>query len=487
MLILVMNMKSVWQENIKIENTQELKGNEQCDVAVVGAGMAGLLTAYLLMQENKKVMVFEANTIGSGQSGKSTAKITSQHGYIYYDLLQTCGKEKTQQYLDANQSAIEQYEKIINELNIACDFRRCAAYLFSLHNTDKLANEQKALTELGVKTKLYKQCELPCIVQGALQLEKQACFNPMKFMKHLVKKTKMCVYEHTKILDVKEHELLYENGKISANHIVIATHYPIIDFPGLYFMRMRQERSYVLALNNAQQLNGMYYGIDEDTISLRSYQDGLLFGGENHRCGENSAGGRYDNLKRKAHALYPDSKIITKWSAQDCMSLDKIAYIGKYHESNDYMYVATGFNKWGMTTSMVAAHIIKDMIIGRKNPYAEVFSPQRINLVASTMPFLEQSIQSMKSITREYLSIPTATLDELPIHHGGIITIDKQKVGVYKNEEGECFIVDVKCPHLHCQLEWNPDELSWDCPCHGSRFDYRGKLIDNPAQEDLYE
>lgn len=487
MLIVVIKMKSIWQKEISIEHKPELKGTHYCDVVVIGAGMAGILCAYQLCNENKKVIVVEANTIGSGQSGKTTAKITSQHGYIYHKLLMTCGKEKAQQYLDANQEAIQQYAQIIEQHKIDCDFKNCSSYLYSMQSIEKLVNEQVALDLLGVKSTIQNECELPLRIKGCLKLEDQAQFNPMKFMKAIAEENRFAIYEHTKIIDIKEQEVISEKGKIVAKDIVFATHYPIIDFPGLYFMRMHQERSYVLALKNVQQLQDMYYCIDEESLSFRSVDDLLLLGGENHRCGENSAGGRYKKLTEIAKSLFPQSQIMTQWSAQDCMTLDQIAYIGHYCDTKKHWYVATGFNKWGMTTSMVAANIITDMIMNRENPYAEVFSPQRLNLVGSASTFWEQTKQSIKSISRSFLYLPEETLNKLPINHGGVISIDNQKVGVYKNSQGQCFIVDVRCPHLGCQLEWNPDELSWDCPCHGSRFDYHGKLIDNPAQEDLYE
>lgn len=487
MLIVVIKVKSIWQKDTRIESKEELEGTHHCDVVIIGAGMAGLLCAYQLSNENKKVIVVEANTVGSGQSGKTTAKITFQHGYIYHKLMQTCGKEKAQQYLDANQKAIEQYAHMIEYHKIDCHFKYCSSFLYSMQGLEKLINEQTALDLLGVKSTILNECELPLKIKGCLRLDHQAQFDPMKFMKALVKDARFTIYEHTKIIDVKEHEVISEKGNVIAKDIVFTTHYPIIDFPGLYFMRMHQERSYVLALQNAQQLQNMYYCIDEEGFSFRSIDDLLLLGGGNHRCGENSVGGKYNKLNKIAKALYPQCQMITQWSAQDCMTLDQIPYIGHYCEHRHHWYVATGFNKWGMTTSMVAANIISDMIMNRENHHAEVFSPQRINIIASAASFWEQTKQSIKSISRSFLYIPDDVLDDLEKNHGGVITVDHQKVGVYKNNQGQCFIVDVRCPHLGCQLEWNPDELSWDCPCHGSRFNYDGELIDNPALENLYE
>ena len=251
-------------------------------------------------------------------------------------------------------------------------------------------------------------------------------------------------------------------------------------------MRMHQERSYVLALENAVQLDGMYLGIDKDnSFSYRNYEDLLFIGDSGHRTGENKAGGCYQKLWEEASKYWPGSRVSASWSAQDCMTLDGIPYIGQYSSQTPDWYVATGFGKWGMTSSMVSAMLISDLIMKRENPFMEVFSPQRFHLSASAKNVVTDGYKAAKGILYENLKIPKENMEELPLSHGGIVEYEGKKAGVYKNAEGEVFIVDTRCPHLGCQLEWNPDELSWDCPCHGSRFDYKGNLIDNPAQENL--
>ena len=274
------------------------------------------------------------------------------------------------------------------------------------------------------------------------------------------------------------------DAAVTAEHIVFACHYPFVNFPGLYFTRMHQERSYVIALENALLPDGMLIDEAADGCSFRHYGSYLLLGGGNHRTGENSAGGRYDDLRQKASEWFPQAHEIAHWSAQDVITADGVPYIGRFAASRPEWYVATGFQKWGMTTAMAAAVILRDAVLGKTNPYADVFAPSRFS--AGDIPAVaREGMQAVKGLTRENLSLPRETLDALPVGHGGIVEFGGKKVGVYKEDGASIHIVDTRCPHLGCQLAWNPDEKTWDCPCHGSRFDYTGRLLDAPAQSDI--
>ncbi len=297
----------------------------------------------------------------------------------------------------------------------------------------------------------------------------------------------LTIYENTQVLEVEDTLLKTNRGEITAKYIVFATHYPFINAPGFYFLRMHQDRSYFLACKNATTLDGMYRSYEKTGYSLRSYKDILLFGGGGHRTGENSRGGQYSALRSALKQNYPESSEFAHWSAQDCMTLDGVPYIGQFSSGKPNWYVATGFGKWGMTSSMVSAQIISKQIAGEDVWYAPVFSPERFTLTSDLKALLVETKQAVKGLTRRIFQLPKATEEELPVGHGGIIEVDEVKYGVYKNDDGEIFIIEPKCPHLGCQLEWNPDELSFDCPCHGSRFTITGELLDNPAQTDIYE
>ena len=250
-------------------------------------------------------------------------------------------------------------------------------------------------------------------------------------------------------------------------------------------MRMYQERSYVLALENAPCFSQMYLGHEQGLWSFRQAGDYLLIGGSSHRTGQNRAGGQYDELRKKAAQWWPNSREGACWSAQDCITLDGIPYIGTFSSSHPHWYVATGFGKWGMTTSMVAAQIITDAVLGKENENAPVFSPQRFNTASAPSLFM-QGVEAVKSLSKQAFTPPRTLVEKLPLGHGGIVEWEGKKAGVYKDATGQVFVVSSQCPHLGCQLEWNPEEKTWDCPCHGSRFDYYGNLLDSPATEGCY-
>ncbi len=252
-------------------------------------------------------------------------------------------------------------------------------------------------------------------------------------------------------------------------------------------MRMHQERSYVIALEGAGDVNGMYIDIDKEGYSFRNYKDLLLLGGISSRTGKNKYGDSFERLREAGKEFYPNSEEKFSWSAQDCMTIDGLPYIGKYSSSTPNMYVATGFNKWGMTSSMVAAMIISDMINGKESDISEVFSPRRFDISLSIENIAKDTIETAKNFIAQKVSIPNDKIEHIKNGHGGIVEYNGRKVGVYKDVAGKEFVVTTKCPHLGCELQWNPDDLSWDCPCHGSRFNYTGEWLDSPAIKSLLE
>lgn len=476
-------MSSIWKTAAVLPPRPRLEGGCKTEAAVVGGGLAGVLIARALEEAGVQTVLLEAETLGSGQTGNTTAKITSQHGLRYARLLEQLGEEKAGQYARANQRAVEEYRRIILAGNIPCDFEGKPAYLYSTLEAEPLEKEVRAARRLGLDAEFTADTALPFPVKGAVRFGDQAQFHPLKFLAAMAEG--LSAYEHTPVVEVEDNTLYTPEGRVEAGHVVFAAHYPFVNAPGYYFLRQHQERSYVLALEGAGTLDGMYLGVDPDGLSFRNYGPYLLLGGGGHRTGENSSGGRYERLRQAAQRLWPGCREAARWSAQDCMPLDGVPYIGRFSASTPNWYVATGFQKWGMTSSMVAARIISGLITGREDPDGEVFSPQRFHLPASAKNLLEDGRQAVKGLTKGFLVPAGAQVEALPRGHGGVVEAGGEKVGVYKDENGEIFTVSIRCPHLGCQLEWNPDEKSWDCPCHGSRFDFRGSLIDNPAQEDL--
>lgn len=474
-------MESIWSKTCDIKKCPVLTEHIEADVAVIGGGMAGILTAWQLEQAGVHAVVLEAARIGGGQTENTTAKITSQHGLFCHTFLEKKGEETARNYVQANQAAVEEYKRIVREKEISCELTGCDSYVYS-EELETLRKETEAAQKLGVGASLETRTELPFSCAGAVRFPGQAQFHPLKFLGALAEE--LTVYEQSKVTQVEEHLVRTAKGSVKANAIVFAAHFPFVDVPGLYFTRMHQERSYVLALEHAAEIRGMYIGGGQDTLSFRSYGPYLLLGGQGHRTGENREGGCYRKLEQAAREFYPESRVVARWSAQDCMTADGVPLIGPYAASRPDWYVATGFQKWGMSSAMTAATLLRDKICGRENPWQQVFDPSRFSM-EEVPQIAKDSAEAVKGLTRRFFHIPDKTSAAIARGHGGVVDTPEGKAGVYKDEEGNLFQVDIVCPHLGCQLTWNPDERTWDCPCHGSRFDYRGELIDGPAQEGI--
>ena len=470
--------ESIWRKTCPIQSYPVLDQHIETDVAIIGGGMTGILTAWHLWQAGVRTVVLEAGQIGNGQTQNTTAKITSQHGMLCHKLIEKKGEERAAKYFQANQAAVEMYKKIIGEQGISCDLEECNSYVYS-SDDEKLKKETAAACRLGINASLVRTLEIPVACAGAVCFHGQARFHPLKFMKALAED--LTIYENSRAIHIEDHLVKTAFGSVKAGKIVFAAHFPFINFPGMYFARMHQERSYVLALENAPLPNGMYIGAEKNSYSFRSFGSCLLLGGEGHRCGENDEASRYQRLRKRAEQWFPKSREICCWSAQDCVTADSIPYIGKFSAGKEDWYVATGFQKWGMTTSMAAAMLLRDEICRIPNPNREIFSPQRFPIKDMDF-FLSDGLRSAKELVRPFLKNPQLTAKDLMPGHGGIVTHEGKKIGIYKDEQGHVYAVKIRCPHLGCQLSWNPDEKSWDCPCHGSRFDYRGKLLNGPAQ-----
>lgn len=430
-------MNSIWADTVKRNSFDALDGDVSTDVLVIGGGLCGILCAYMLDRAGIDYVLAEADTICGGVTGHTSAKITSQHGLIYHRLIEKFGIEKAAVYLEANEAAIKQYALLCRDID--CDFEEQSSYVYSLGNRDKIEREMDALTKLGFSAKMCESLPLPFPIAAAVKFEGQAQFNVMKFASAISKGLR--IYERTKVLGLKGRIAMTNGGVIRAKNIIVATHFPFINKHGAYFLKLYQHRSYVLALKNAPQIDGMYVDEAENGLSFRSYGDLLLLGGGSHRTGKN--GGNWKELESFTRKYYPQATVRNQWATQDCMSLDGMPYIGEYSPNTHGLYVATGFNKWGMTSSMVAAMLLTDIFTEKDNTYRQLFAPSR------SMLHPQLAINTWESAAN--LLTPTVR----------------------------------RCPHLGCALKWNSSERSWDCPCHGSRFSENGKLLDNPATDDL--
>ncbi len=428
-------MNSLWRDTTVLPAFKRLEKHINTEVLIVGGGLAGLLCARMLTDAGLDCVLLEARTLCGGVTANTTAKISALHGLLCAGLVENIGEEKTRLYYEANQWAVRQYARLCG--NIDCSYSRQNAYVFSKDSADAVSREIAALRGIGIEAEQAPKLDLP-FSAPAVMLRGQAQFNPLCFAAHIVQGLR--IYEHSRVCHLIGHKAITETGSVTANRIVAATHFPFVNRHGSYFLKQYQSRAYVIALENAPRVDGMYLQDAPEGLSFRSAGDYLLMGGAGHRTG--TPGGGWDELERTAAKLFPDSSVKYRWAAQDCMTLDRVPYIGRYSACTPNLFVATGFNKWGMTSSMIAARLITDLITGKENEWEKVFSPSRSMLCRQLA-----------------VNVVHATK--------GLLSFSKPR-----------------CSHLGCVLHWNPHEHTWDCSCHGSRYTDEGELLNEPAQRD---
>ena len=414
---------------------EKLNDNLECDVLVIGGGMAGILTAYYLQKVGRNVVLVEAHTIGSGMTANTTAVITAQHDTMYKDMIANNGFDVAKDYLYANLQAVENFKQLVEDEQIDCDFEITPSYLYS--HKHSLEDEVKALHKLGYEAELVQDIDLPFEIKNAVKFKDMAQFHPLKFLYAMAEK--LTIYEHTMVKKIDDHTAYFDGGNIKFKQAVVASHFPFVNKHGMFFIKMYQARSYVMAIENSDAIGGTYIDDREEGFYFRQYGDLLLVGKGEHRTGMKTRA--INELKAFKERYYPDAKMRCMWANQDCITLDDIPYIGEYGNMPD-VYVATGFNLWGMTGSMVSANILCEKLCGMENIYEKTFATKRCIFKPQLFANLGMALLNM----------------------------------VYPSVK--------RCPHLGCALKYNKLEHSWDCSCHGSRFEENGKLINNPALKD---
>lgn len=482
------SIKGKTKDNIDLDN-------KEFDILIIGAGITGLTTAYLLKDCGFKIGVIEATKTGYGVTGYTTAKITVQHDLFYDHLINSFSLEEAKQYLKANEEGIKLIKKIIEENNIQCDYKKQPAYVYAsnVSEVDDLKRELKAYEKLGIDGFYTETVPLPNKAYGAIGIRNQGQFNPLKYLYSLYNiliVSGVKIYENVRAKNISPHDehidVETEKGTIHAQKVVAASHYPFDNSFGLYFLRLYQDKSYIIAAKTTEEpFEGMFININDPVYSMRynftNKENLLILAGGNHRSGEkDDENESYNELETFLNSNFKNAQIVSKWSTQDCMTYDKIPYIGRYTSSIENFYVATGYKKWGMSHSAAAALILRNKILCMEDDYSGIFNPGRFTPVQSAKEF----VSSVKSITMGFLNRLTSDSEEVSDvkpKEGKIINHNGKKVGVYKNEEGELFCINPVCSHLKCALSFNEAEKTWDCPCHGSRFDIKGNILEGPA------
>ena len=446
-------MNSFWINNFKTTSYDSLDENLNVDVCIIGGGITGISCGYYLARNNLKVCILEKDKIMKKTSGHTTAKITSQHGLIYKYLYDSYGEDTAKKYLDSNQEAITNIKNIIDSENIDCDFEFQNNYIYTTdtNGIKEIKDEVKTLKKLGFDARFLDKISLPIPdVKAAIEFHHQAQFNPIRYTEGLyeyITNHNGLIFEHSKVIKLKQEENKYnvytKSNVVKAKYVIIATRYTIINFPGFHFLKMYSEASYLMAVEtNLPLFKGMYIDNNDPSYTFRTaILNGkriLLVGGFNHKRGAKiDLSNSYNYVEQKAKELYSDAKVLYKWNTHDSISLDKIPYIGDFSTFYPNVYVATGFKKWGMTTSNVAANIITDKILGKDNKYEKIYTPLRLRPIKNRKEFANMLKESSHSLLFNKLDLPTATPKDIEPGEGKIVNDNGIKVGIYKDINGK--------------------------------------------------
>lgn len=491
--------RSLWVESAPQPSYPTLPGSAQADVVVVGGGIVGLTTALLLKEAGLSVVLIDAGRVGAQVSGHTTAKVTSQHGLRYEYLIQQFGEQAARTYAESNQAAIAQIAGIIERLGIDCDFERLPSFLYTRDGAraDELRREAEAADGLGLPARYVEDVPLPYPTVGAVRFEDQAQFHPYRYLIALaaaVDGGNGSIFEQTRALAVRgerPRRVITDRGTVTARDVVIATNLPFLDRGG-FFAKAYPRRHLVIAARLApEQLPaGTFLSVDQPSRSVRGYRRGdegwLVAVGDGFKPGHADTRDKYHALEGFVREHFPEAGISHWWGNQDYDSMDRVPYIGHLTPGSRHLYTACGFSAWGMTLGTVAAQIISDQIREVENPWAELYRATRLKPRASGVTFLQTNMHvAGKWIMDRVRSRAERSVYELAPGEGALARKGNETVAAYRDEDGALHMLSPDCSHLGCGLAWNAAEHSWDCPCHGSRFDIHGRVLNGPAVDDL--
>jgi glycine/D-amino acid oxidase-like deaminating enzyme/nitrite reductase/ring-hydroxylating ferredoxin subunit len=467
------------------------------DVAIIGAGIVGIATAYALRDSGKSVALIEAREVLNDVTGNTTGKLTSQHGLVYRHLIDTFGEEKARFYGEAGEWALREVGRIAKQESIECDYTEDTANVFAPTEeiAEKIRDEVAAASSLGLPASFVERPELPFDTFGAIRFTNQARFHPLKFLLGILEVAEQAgvqVFENSRVLEVNEKErceIELENGTVYADEVVIATNYPIHD-SGLFVTRLAPYKSYAFAVDIDGELPaGMYISEEEPVRSFRRQpyngKDILIVGGENHKVGqEDDAQEHFNRLEAWARSVFKVNDVLFRWSTQDNWTPDRLPYIGR-SPNRERIYLATGFGGWGMTNGVCAARIINDLMNEVETPWSSPFDPGRMPW-AAVPKIAKENVNAASHLIGDRLSgVENNDLTQIAPGDAAIVQMDDERVAAYRDQNGRLHVVTSACTHWGCQLHWNSAETSWDCPCHGSRFDIDGSVLHGPAVKPL--
>ena len=467
---------------------------------MVGGGITGVMTAYLLERAGKRVALLELGRIGQGTTGHTTAKLTVGHGLVYGELVAAHGPEVARLYAESNQAAIAELEETVGRHGIDCDWEPASNYVYTVFpdRVRDLEDEADAARLAGVEAVLTRETELPFPVEAALRVDGQAQFHPIEFLQGLASHVagEGCqVFELTRATCLRRGEVYTVEtplGVARAPHVVLATQLPFAD-RGLFFAKAHPRKSYAISahVDEAEAPRDMFINIDMPTRSIRSAPADsgarfLIVAGESGKPGEADAEGRYAALEAFLHEHFA-AEASHRWSAHDFVPVDGLPYIGPLTRRDERAYVATGFSKWGLTKGAFAAGLIADAILERPNASARLYDPRRRSGGRTAARLASENAQVASHFLVDRLQPPTnrAELEAFASGEGAVVRVGARQYAVHRDESGVLHALSARCTHLGCIVGWNGVERTWECPCHGSRFAADGTLVQGPATRDL--
>ncbi|CAL9404962.1 FAD-dependent oxidoreductase [Streptomyces pilosus] len=477
-------------------------GDLEVDVAVIGAGIAGLCTAWELTRAGRSVAVLEAGRVAAGVTGHTSAKVTAQHTLIYDKLRRTRGSEGARLYARSQSEAIEHTADVVAELGVDCEWERRSSYTFVRDGSgvEELRAEARAAREAGLPASFVTATGLPFPVAGAVEVTGQVQFHPRKYLLALARDIVARggrIHEDTTVLGLEEGtpcRLSTSTGAtVTARDVVVATHYPVFD-RALLFTRLSSRRELVVAgpIPADQDPDGMYITQEENTRSVRTApygEDGsrrlLVVTGEHFTPGTGDPRAGFDRLSAWAREHFPGVELTYSWATQDNDPTDTVPLVGPLHPGARHTYVATGFGGWGMSGGMMAGLLLKAQITGETCEWSGLYDPRRLASTVREAPsFLKHQAQVAKHFVGDRLR-PSPPVEALPPGEGAVVRVDGGRLAVYRDDEGNLHAVSARCTHMGCLVDFNAAERAWECPCHGSRFDTDGKVVQGPATRPL--
>ncbi len=490
---------SAWLAGLETPARAVLEEDQRSDVVIVGGGVAGMTTALRLQEDGLDVVLLEAERIGHGSTGNSTGKISSLHGLLYQRLIERHGENEAAMYGEANERAIDEVEAMVDRMSRDCRFVRTPAFVYTTSDdkADEIRAEHEAATKLNLPAHLTTETDLPFDVELALRFDNQARIDAGPYMMGLAELFESAggaIFENSRAVDLDESlsgvTVRTDAGSVSADRAVVTTLIPVFDRGG-YFARMKPSRAYGIAARlNGGGLEAVHINAGTPTRSTRPWDGaegpGIVVVGEGHPTGDGTASpGRWGELERWAREHFDIASFEYRWSAQDYTSVDDLPYIGRSPLSRR-VYVATGFRKWGLSNGTVAATVLADLFAGRTNPWLKTFDATRIGDLESINPAAKITTRVASHFVGDRIGrLLAPEIATLEAGEGKIVRADGNAIGAYRDQEGVIHGVSATCTHLGCTVKWNDAETSWDCPCHGSRFDIDGSVLAGPATHPL--